>query len=91
MQHGEHGSLIRWSGAYSAALSSLLPSLASLGTARWELYRYTIRTSRMTCWVWRCCCALTTFQIRKELALRKRCSFVGANAPRDYSGGVQTR
>ena len=36
-----------------------------------------------------CCCALITFQIRNELALRKRCLFGAANAP--YSKGLFRR
>jgi len=31
-----------------------------------------------TCWCKWCCYALTTFHIRTELALRKRCSFAAA-------------
>ena len=70
----QDGSLIRRSGAYSAGLSG---PLRSLGIARWELYRSAIRTCRATCWV-QCCYALTTCQVGKELALRKRYSFAAA-------------
>ncbi len=41
------------------------------------------------CWVWRAAALSITFQIRNELALRKRCWFGAANAP--YSKGLFRR